>query len=90
MIVGTDEISAAFCSGGRSRSATGFSGNVVSAIVISSSISVVAITGVAGREKGSGGGGITMSGGTSIIVSTSGVTPKSSAVSSGQNAKVPK
>ena len=49
--------------GGGGKSSTGFSANVVGAIVISSSISVRAIIGVAGRIIASGGGGISISGG---------------------------
>ena len=57
--------------GGGGRSTTGLSAKVVSAIVMSWSMAVVAMTGVAGRAMAWGGGGISMSGGSSIMVNSS-------------------
>ena len=60
------------------------------AIVISSSISADAITGVAGRAICCGGGGISISGGSSIASISSDSKEKSAAVSSGQKANAEK
>ena len=79
---GAAEMSVSTSSGGGGRFSTGFSSKVTGAIVMSSSIMASVTTGVAGRAMASGGGGISISGGMSIIsissmlMLTSGGSPK--------------
>ena len=59
-------MSVATSSGGGGRCSTGLASKVTSSIVMSSSIGVSVMTGVAGRAMASGGGGISISSGMSI------------------------
>ncbi|OGE85991.1 MAG: hypothetical protein A3J48_01155 [Candidatus Doudnabacteria bacterium RIFCSPHIGHO2_02_FULL_46_11] len=73
--------------GGGGRFEIGFCSNVVGAIVISSSIAVALITGVAGRAICCGGGGILISFGISIPVISSLEIEMSADVIVGKKAK---
>ena len=70
--------------GGGGRTSTGLSSNVVRATVTSGSTSA-ASTGIAGRIIASGGGGISISGRTSISSNSAAVKEMSAAVCVGQN-----